>query len=106
MLGKHTATRGTDSEWELRGGPAIIRTTGLRAERVVGCRATGLASRPELNGMECAVESFNAEKGRYVVRFIDPQPSAKARLAGRDNPLSQAVIRGGEKVALKPQNVL
>ena len=73
---------------------------------MIGCRATGLVSRPDLNGMECAVEGFNSAKGRYVVRFVDPKPSAAPRLAGRENPTSQLIIRGGEKVALKPQNVL
>ena len=109
---KHGVRRARDSpaSWEITGSQiyATIRSTGRRHERVTGCRATGLVSRLELNGRECTVLSFHVQKGRYVVQFVDSsaRPPAAPRLASRDDPRSQVIIHSGEKMALKPQNVL
>ena len=106
--GKHTIVRALQHEWVIQNNVVTLKATGLRAERVTGCRAVGLVSRPELNGRECTVESFNPEKGRYVVTFTDASPSAAPRLTDRKstNWRSQAVVRGGEKVSLKPASVV
>ena len=87
---------------------ATLRSVGRRPERVHGCRAVGLISRPELNGRECMVVSFHPEKGRYIVWFVDStSPSAAPRLGSRKDPESQLIVHSGViKVALKPQNVV
>ncbi len=87
---------------------ATVRSTGRRSERVHGCRAAGLVSRPELNGRECTVVSFHPEKERYIVWFVDSRsPSAKPRLGCREDPESQVIVHSGViKAALKPQNVV
>ena len=87
---------------------ATLRSVGRRPERVHGCRAVGLVSRPELNGRECTVVSFQPEKGRYTVWFVDStSPSAAPRLGSRKDPQSQVIVHSGViRVALKPQNVV
>jgi hypothetical protein len=106
LLTTRLAIRKDDNgEWEVSDHDMTIVSTGLQPEKVHDCRATGIQSRPELNGKNCIVESYDATRGRYRVRFLS------ARQPGGPFPYPALQDNGrieypGEVIRLRPKNVV